>query len=72
MFVKSLFPCVLSALAIIPLGNRQLVGLLLLCSECRVAVVVLCLFLAMPWVGLWRVTVAFPSHTHLLLEWTAA
>ena len=55
MFVESLFsfavPCVLSVFAIIPLGKRELVGLHLLCSECRVAVVVLCLFLAVPWVG---------------------
>ena len=36
-----------------------------LCSCCRVAISVLCLFLAVPWVGLWFVVVAFPGHTHL-------
>ena len=30
------------------------------------AVSFLCLFLAVPWDGLWSVTVAFPGHTHLL------
>ena len=55
----------LSVFAIIPLGKRELVGLLILCSECRVAVVVLCLFLEVPWVGLWRVIVAFPSQTRV-------
>ena len=29
---------------------------------------VLCLFLTVPWVGLQCVIVAFPGHTHLLLE----
>ena len=32
---------------------------------CRVAIRAMCLFLAVPWVGLWSV-VTFPSHTHLL------
>ena len=33
------------------------------------AVNVLCLFLAVPWVGLWSVMVTFPCHTHLLLRY---
>ena len=33
-------------------AKKELVVLLLLCFECRVAVIVLCLFLAVPWVGL--------------------
>ena len=37
------------------------------CSECHVVVIVLCLFLTVPWVGLKYVFVAFPGHTHLLL-----
>ena len=35
---------------------------------CHVAVIVLCLFLTVSWVGLWSVIVAFPKHTHLLLD----
>ena len=31
------------------------------------AVSVLCVFLSMPWVGLWYVIVAFSGHTHLSL-----
>ena len=38
-----------------------------LCPCCRVAVSVLCLFLAVPWVDLLSVIVAFPDYTHLLL-----
>ena len=34
----------------------------------HVAVRALCLLLAVPWVGLWSVIVAFPGDTHLLLE----
>ena len=44
--------CVLSSFAIIPLGKRKLVALLLLCSGCHIAVIALCLFLMVPWVGL--------------------
>ena len=36
------------------------------CS-CDVAVFVLCLLLAVSWVDLLSVSVAFPGHTHLLL-----
>ena len=38
-----------SRFAIISRGKRELVTLLQLCSCCRVAVSVLCLFLAVPW-----------------------
>ena len=31
-----------------------------------VVVSVPCLFLAVAWVGMWPVVVAFPSHTHIL------
>ena len=44
--------CVLSSFAIICLGKSEPVTLLLLCSECHVAVIVLWLFLTVPWVGL--------------------
>ena len=57
--------CVLSSFAIIPLGERVLVILLLLSSECHVFVVVLCLFLTVPWVGMQCVTVEFPGHARL-------
>ena len=36
-------------------------------SWCPVTVSVLLLFLAMPWVGVQCVIVAFPDHTHLFL-----
>ena len=39
--------------------GRELISLLLLCSECHVAVIILKLFLLVEWV------VAFPGHTHL-------
>ena len=45
--------------------ERELVALLLLSSERHVVVVVLLLILAVPWVGLWCVIVAFPGDTHL-------
>ena len=35
-----------------------------LCSCCHVAMSILCLFLAVPQVGLWSVIVAFPHHTY--------
>ena len=37
----------------------------LIAFEYRLTVSVLCLFLAVPWVDLQCVVVAFPSHTHL-------
>ena len=39
-----------------------------ICSWCRVAVSVLCLFLAVPWVGLWSLLEAYPGHSHLFSE----
>ena len=44
----------------------MLVDLLLLSYGCLVAVNVLRLFLAVPWVGRQCVIVVFPNHTHLL------
>ena len=35
---------------------------------CHVAVSVWCLFLALPWVGLQFVNVAFPGYTHFFLS----
>ena len=64
----SMFCCtllyVLSSFAIILMGLRELVALLILSSWCLV--IVLWLFLAVPWVCLQFVIVAFPDHTHLL------
>ena len=57
---------VLSRFAILSLGKRRLVALLLLCPCCRVTDGVLCLFLAVTCVGLWYVIVSFPGDTHLL------
>ena len=51
-------------IAIILMGKRALVALLSLSSWCPVIVV--WLFLAMPWVCLQFVIVVFPDHTHLL------
>ena len=48
-------------------GNFTLIVLLLSCvCLCLSVFCVLCLFLTVPWVGLWSVIVAFPGHTHLL------
>ena len=55
---------VLSGLVIISQGKRGLVALLKLPSGCHVGG--LCLFLAVPYVCLQRLSVAFPGHTHLL------
>ena len=46
------------------LGKRNLVALLCLSSRCLVIVV--WLFLAVPWVCQQFVIVVFPDHTHLL------
>ena len=54
--------------AIILVRKRKLINLLKLSSCCPVAVYVLCLFLAVPWVGMWTVIVAFPGDTDLLFE----
>ena len=65
----SMFCCtflyVPSSFAIILMGKRKLVALLSLSSLCLVIVV--WLFLAVPWVSLQFVIVVFPDHTHLLL-----
>ena len=53
-----------SSFAIILMGKRELVALLGLSSCCLVVVV--WLFLAVPWVCLQFVIVVFPDHTHLL------
>ena len=59
-----------SSFAIILMGKRELVALLSLSSWCLVIVV--WLFLAVPWVCLQFVVVVFPDHTHLLFQRTAA
>ena len=53
-----------SYFAIILMGKKELVALLSLSSWCLVVVV--WLFLAVPWVCLRFVIVAFSDHTHLL------
>ena len=52
-----------SSFTIILMGKRELVALLSLSSWCLVIVV--WLFLAVPWVCLQFVIVVFPDHTHL-------
>ena len=65
---RSMFCCTLlyvpSSFAIILMGKRELIALLSLSSWCLVIVV--WLFLAVPWVCLQFVIVVFPDHTHLL------
>ena len=67
---RSMFFCtflyVPSSLAIILMGKIELVALLGLSSFCLVIVVRL--FLAVPWVSLQFVIVVFPDHTHLLFS----
>ena len=53
-----------SSFTIILMGKRELVALLGFCSWCLVMVV--WLFLAVPWVCLRFVSVVFSEHTHLL------
>ena len=64
----SMFCCTLfyvpSSFAIISMGKRELVALLSLSSWCFVIVV--WLFLPVPWVCLQFVIVQYPDHTHLL------
>ena len=64
----SMFCCtflnVPSIFAIILMGKRELVALLSLSSWCLVIVV--WLFLVIPWVCLQFLIVIFPDHTHLL------
>ena len=62
-----LLPFVYSRFAIISMGKRELVALL--CSSSLCLVIVVWLFLTMPWVCLQAVIVVFLDHTHLLF-WT--
>ena len=55
-----------SSFAIILMGKRELVALLSLSSWCFV--MVMWLFLAVPWVCQRFVIVLFPDHTHLLFK----
>ena len=68
VFNFSMFHCtllyVLSSIAIILMGKRDLVALLNLSSWCLVMVE--WLFLAVPWGCLQFVIVVFPDHTRLL------
>ena len=69
VFYCSMLCCTLlyihSSVAIILMGKRELVALLSLSSWCLVMVV--WLFLALPWVYLRFVIVVFPDHTHSLI-----
>ena len=58
------FASFLYSFAIIPLGKKELVVLLLLYFVCPIADIVVCVFLTVPWAGLWSVIVTFPGHTH--------
>ena len=66
----SMFCCTLlyvpSSFAIIFMGKRELVALLSLSSWCRVIIV--WLFLAVPWICLQIVIVVFPDYTHYFLS----
>ena len=53
-----------SSFSIILMGKRELVALLNLSSWCLV--IVMWLFLTVPWVCLRFVIVVFPDHSHLL------
>ena len=64
MFCCTLLNYVHSSIAIILVGKRELVTLLNLSSWCFLVVV--WLFLAVPWGCLRFVIVVFPYHTHLL------
>ena len=59
--------CVISSIAIILMGKRELVALLNLSSLCLVMVERL--FLVVPQGCLQFVIVVFPDHTHLLFLW---
>ena len=64
----SMFCCTLlyfpSSFVIFLMGKKELVALLSLSSWCLLIVV--CLFLAVPWVCLQFVIVVFPNYTRLL------
>ena len=70
----SMFSCTLlfvqSSIAIILMGERELIALLNLSSWCLVMVE--WLFLAVPQGCLRFVIVVFPDHTHLLFLWSPA
>ena len=69
-FICSMFCCALlcvhSSFAIILMGERELAASLIWSSWCPVIVVRL--FLTMPWACLQFVIVLFPDHTHLLFR----
>ena len=65
MFCDALYRVNFS-LAIILMEERELVALL--CLSSWYLVIVVWLFLMMPWVCLQFVIVAFPDHTHLLFS----
>ena len=56
-----------SSFSFILMGKRELVALLSLSSWCLVVVV--WLFLAVPWVSQQFVIVVFPDHTHYFRKW---
>ena len=66
MFVVNSFVFFLVLHAIILIGKREPVALPCLSSWCLVIVIVLWLFLMVPWDGLQCVIVVFPDHIHLL------
>ena len=55
-----------SSFAIILMGKRELVALLSLSFWCLVMVV--CLFLAVPWIRLRFVSVVFPDHAYYFIS----
>ena len=59
--------CLHSGVAIILKRKRKLVALLLLSYRCIVTINVMWLFLTVPWVGLQRVIMVFPDHTHFFV-----
>ena len=59
---------VFTSFAIISLIERELVALFWLCSCCSVAVSGLSLFLTVPWVCMWSVSVANSGQELLFLE----
>ena len=67
----SMFCCALlcehSSFAITLMEKRELIALLSLSSWCLMIVVLL--FLALPWASLQFVVVLFPDHTHVLVLW---
>ena len=56
--------CVNSSFSIISLGRKSWLISLFLSSWCHVAVIVPCLFLMVPRVGMQCMFVTFPCHTH--------